>query len=136
MSLLVLLGLEKDPPDEITETYLRDIGALLHARTNAGGVAAGTFTEETIPNREQVIVLLEMAAGDLAARIPVEVPSKHEAAARRLVALQAASLVEASYFPSELAIDRSAYRQYQAMYLTGVEALFAAVTRPETLRLV
>lgn len=136
MSLLVLLGLQPSPTDAITETYLGDIGALLHARTNAGGVELGTFTDETRPTRDQVIELLEMAAGDLDSRIPVEVPAKYEDTARRLVALQAASLVEASYFPSEIDTDRSAYRQYVAMYLNGVDALLKAVTQPSALRLV
>lgn len=137
MSLLVMLGLADQPiADAVTESYLEAIGALLHARTNAGGIELGTFTEETRPNRDQVIELLEQAAGDLDSRIPVEVPSKYEATVRRLVALQAASLVEASYFPNELDTDRSAYRQYQAMYLNGVEALRQAVLQPGALRLV
>lgn len=136
MSLLVLLGLGPDQPGPVTETYLSDVAALLHARTNAGGIELGTFTDETTPNRDQVIDLIEMAAGDVEARVPVEIPSKYEDTARRLVALQTASLIEASYFPNELATDRSAYRQYQAMYLNGVEALITELTRPGPLRLV
>lgn len=135
MSLLVLLGLGGDRADAITETYLSDIGALLHSRTNSGGFELGTFTDETTPNRDQVIALLEMAAGDLEAQVPIEIPGQFEDAARRLVALQAGCLIEASYFPNELDTDRSAYKQYSAMYLAGVQKLIDALL-PGSLRLV
>jgi hypothetical protein len=134
MSLLILLGLGAEQAE--VDTYLRDVGALLHARTNSGGTELGTFDENTRPTGEQVIELIEMAVGDLEARVPVEIPAEYKDAARRLVALQAATLIEASYFPNELETDRSAYRQYQAMYLNGVESLVAALTAPTTLRLV
>lgn len=121
--------------DQVTPT-LADIGALLHARTNSGGTELGTFTADTTPTGDQVAALITMAIGDLGARVGVGIPTLYAAQARRLVALQTSSLVEASYFPGELDTDRSAYRQFQAMYLSGVESLILAITRPQALRLV
>lgn len=134
MSVLVLLGFAEGTVD--LDAYLVDVAALLHARTNAGGTELGVFNDETRPTGEEVIKLIEMAAGDLDARITIDVPDKYADAARRLVALQAASLVESSYFPNELDSDRSGYRQFTAMYLNGVDALIRAVSRPHNLRLV
>lgn len=112
------------------------VGALLHARTAAGGSELGTFTVDTNPTGDQVTALITMSVGDLVARVDVAIPAGYAEEAKRLVALQTASLVEASYFPGELDTDRSAYRQYQAMYLNGVESLIAAINRPTALRLV
>lgn len=105
-----------------------DVAALLRARTYSGGSEVGTFDETTRPTAAQVIDLIEIAAGDLLGRLAGRVPEAFYADARRLIALQAAALIEASFFPDQLDTDRSAYRQYLAMYLSGLEALLA---RPE-----
>lgn len=114
---------------------LADIGALLHARTASGGTEVGTFDETTIPTGDQVTALITVAVADVRARVGTAITPDYAAEARRLASLQAASLVEASFFPNQLDSDRSAYRQYQAMYLTGVENLSMQVNRPAALRL-
>jgi hypothetical protein len=115
--------------DELTPT-VAEVAALLHARTFAGGEEVGTFDGTTSPTGAQVAALITMAVGDVIARIGVGVPSVYAEDAQRLAALQAASLVEASYFPNELDTDRSAYRQYQAMFLNGIDQIVAAARRP------
>lgn len=107
---------------DITPT-IEDVSALLRARTNFGGTERGAFDDDTRPNAEQVESLIAFAVSDLKSRIGEYVPNEYGPDARRLAALQAATLIEASFFPNELDSDRSAYRQYQAMYLNGVEAL-------------
>lgn len=112
-----------------------DVAALEHARTEAGGVEVGTFTDETIPTVDQVEELITTAVSDVETRVGT-IPDRFADEARRLAAIQAASLIEASYFPSELDSDRSAYRQYTAMYMNGVDALAKRVASPGALRLV
>jgi hypothetical protein len=113
-----------------------EIGALLHARTNVGGVEVGTFTDSTRPTDAQVQALIDMAVSDLQTRVGTVLPEDLVVEGRRLASLQAAALVEASFFPGELDTDRSAYRQYTAMYLSGIEALTGDARRPSALRLV
>lgn len=111
------------PRSQDIRPAIADIGALLHARTYYGGVQLGTFTNATTPNATQVASLIDAATNDLRARLGYGIPDHHAEDAQQLVALQTASLIEASFFPDQLDTDRSAYRQYQAMYLNGVEAL-------------
>lgn len=115
---------------------VKDVGNLLHARTTVGGTEVGTFTDDTAVTEEQVTGLIVLAVKDVQARVGTTIPPKYMAESRRLAALQAASMVEASFFANQLDSDRSAYRQYQAMYLTGVENLAVQVNRPAALRLV
>lgn len=120
--------------EDITPT-VDDVGALLHARTLANGAEVGTFTVDTRPTAAQVERLIALAVSDLAGRIGAGVPAAYAGDAKELAALQAATLVEASFFPAQLDTDRSAYRQYQAMYINGVEALGGDARRPSALRL-
>lgn len=113
-----------------------DVGALLTARTYADGVELGTFTGATRPTNLQVDELITMAVADVGSRVGVDIPETYWSEARRVATLQAAALVESSYFPKELDTDRSAYRQYTAMFLAAVAQLTVRVTTPSALRLV
>jgi hypothetical protein len=125
---------------------VEEVAALLHARTQAGeadpdnnvalGDEIGTFTTVTRPTRVEVERIIDMAVADVQARAGTAIPDAYVSEARRLCALQAAALVEASFFPGEIDSDRSAYRQYTAMYLSAIEALTADANRPSSLRLV
>jgi hypothetical protein len=99
-----------------------DVGLLLSARTYVMGTPQNTFNDDTIPTGAQVEEIIALAAGDMQSRIGAEVDAS-DADVKRLIALQAASMIEASFFPDSLDSDRSAYRQYQAMYLGGIERL-------------
>lgn len=112
-----------------------DVGALLHARTYVDSLERGTFDTDTRPTGAQVQKLLDFADGDLLSKIGIAIPERFWPEARRLAAIQAASLVESSYFPNEIDTDRSAYRQYAAMYLAGVDKLYERVHSPAALRL-
>lgn len=115
--------------EDVTPT-IAQVAALLHARTYSGGEEQGTFDETTSPTGAQVAVLVETAIDDVASRIVIPIPLVRAGEARRLAALQAASMVEASFLPNELEGDRTAYRQYQAMFLNGIDALIRALCRP------
>lgn len=114
-----------------------DVAALLHARTlDDHGNTLGTFTTSTRPTAEQVEAIIAGAVADVQIRtgITTLLPEVY-ADARRLAALQAATIIEASYFPNEIDSDSSAYRQYQAQYLSGVQSLIDEARRPWALRL-
>jgi hypothetical protein len=119
-----------DSPTPPWRPTVADIAVLLRARTNSAGSEVGTFNDSTRPTGSQVEQLVTMAVEDVASRIDVPIPARYVDRARRLAALQTATLVEASYFPNELETDSSAFRQYQAMFLTGVEALRKALRVP------
>lgn len=112
-------------PDELAwQPETAEVAALLRARTvDEFGNELGIFDTRTRPTGDEVAELIRLSVGNLAARVGGEVPEDFWLDARRVAALQAASLVEASYFPNQLDSDRSAYRQYQAMYLNEVEML-------------
>jgi hypothetical protein len=112
-----------------------DVAVLLRARTNAGGTEQGTFNDDTRPTGADVTALIAAALSDVSGRVAAPIPVAYAADAKRLVALQTATLIEASYFPNALDSDRSAYTQYTAMYLAGVAALVEAARRPGALRL-
>ncbi len=115
--------------EDVTPT-IDQIAALLHARTLSGGTEIGTFDETTSPTGDQVLVLAEIAVDDVASRIIIPIPLARAGEARRLAALQTASTIEASFLPNEMEGDRTAYRQYQAMFLNGIEALHRALNPP------
>jgi hypothetical protein len=128
MSLLLLLT----PSGDTTAAGLpsvADIGALLHARTYVDGVQLGTFNNDTRPTGEEVERLIDIAANDVGARFGRPIPIEYEEDTKHLVALQAASLVEASYFPDQLDSDQSAYRQYSAMFLSALQGLQSRLSK-------
>lgn len=118
-----------------TPSYLptpTDVARLLRARTkDANGVELGDWSDQTRPTDTEVADLIDQALGPVLARIgfleaPVEDPDAYAAvipAARHLVTLGAAMLVEKSYFPEQVASDRSAYASYQTEYADCLAAL-------------
>lgn len=114
------------PPAVALRPTIGEVAALERARTYVSGVEVGTFNTSTRPTEDEVSELIDMAVADVEARVGT-IPDGLAEEGRRLAALQAATLIEASYFPEQLDTDRSAYRQYQAMYLSGIDALKARV---------
>lgn len=102
------------------------VAALLMARTvDEDGIERGTWTSATRPTLNQVQTLLEFAILEVEDSLRYAVTDARHDDAARLAALRAAVLIEGSYFPGEVAEDRSPHRQYQAMFLSGIERLQA-----------
>jgi hypothetical protein len=81
--------------------------------------------------------LIEFAAADVATRVGMPIPEEHWPEARRLAALRTAALVETGYFPAQVNDEnRSAERQYQAMFLDGITTFVERVRGPGAIRLV
>lgn len=122
--MTLILGFLTARTAEAIRPTLDEIGALLTARTyNDASDELGTFTDETRPTGDQVEELIDMAVSDVGSRVGVDIPETYWDEARRIAGLQAASLVESSFFPREINTDSSAYRQYTAMFLTAIEQL-------------
>ena len=109
-----------------------DVAALIRARTKvAGGNDEGTFTENTRPTADQVTTLIGTAQRAVRGRLKGVDPCSAELAddAKAVVALRAAMMVEASYFPEQTRTDRSNFAQLRQMYDDDVTALAEAVGR-------
>lgn len=120
-----------DPPTWVPS--VGDVAVLLRARTNVMGTEVGTFDASTRPTATQVQSVIDEAIGDVIARVGPYIPTRYTGEAKRLAAMRAAALVESSFFPNQIETERSAHRQYTAMYLSGSEALAKAI--PRALRL-
>lgn len=133
--MTLLLNFELVEPDAVPDAD--DVAALLRERLyDADGNRVETFGGSTSPRRAEVDKLIEFAAADVAGRVGVPIPEEHWPEARRLAALRAAGLVETSYFPGQLNDqDRTAERQYQAMYLDSITGFVERVRGPSALRL-
>ena len=117
-------------PDPAPLVYLptpTDVARLLRARTkDSHGTELGDWTADTRPTPEEVSDLIDQASGPVLARVgrlEGELTTNLIPAARHLVALGAAMLVEKSYFPEQVASDRSAYAAYREEYTDCLDSL-------------
>lgn len=122
----LLLDLTQVPASAVPDP--EDVAVLLRERLYLdSGVQEITFTGKTRPDAASAAKLIEFAAADVASRVGMAIPEQHLPEARRLAALQAAALIESSFFPRELDSDQSAYRQYTAMFLSGIDTFVRRV---------
>lgn len=112
-----------DNPPVYTPTPT-DVARLLRARTkDANGVELGDWSAETRPTDSEVADLIDQAAGPVLAElgrlVDPDDPDLYldlHPAARHLVTLGAACLVEKSYYPEQVNSERSAYAHYKQEY--------------------
>ena len=119
-----------------------EVARLLRARTkDSHGAEVGDWSADTRPTPEEVDDIIDQAIGDVLAQLgplhaqpPGTPPADGEPvvidladlvapAARTLVTLRAAMLVELSYFPEQVMSSRSAYEEYKRLYDDGLAAL-------------
>lgn len=118
------------PVSDYTPT-VADIGAILRARTKTrGGSEAGTFnpaaaasSDQTRPTAEEVTSLIGVALEDITAAFGPDVPdapgadvNAYRNAVKRLAALGTALQIELTYWPEQVATNRSPYSQLLALY--------------------
>lgn len=124
-------GAQRPPVLEATPPR---VAALLRARTKDNeGREIGLWTEATRPTVGQVVELIEYARNLLAGTLGP--PGERCANGyEQLVVIQAAMLVELSYWPEQVRTDRSPYQHLAELYdrtLTGYEACIAGEFDPE-----
>lgn len=117
------------PTDDWAPT-VRDVGALLRSRTrDTNGNELGTFTRDTRPTDTQVVELIDMAAADLVDAVGTDdLPVRFRESASRVVTIGAALEVELTYFPEQVASERSPYDRLKALYDERLARLVTAVS--------
>lgn len=111
------------PVSEYTPT-VEEVAALLRARTKTrGGSEAGTFNpeaatdaEKTRPTEEQVDKLRDLALDKVSGVIGADIDADFHSMAKQTTALRTAMLIELSYFPEQVATQRSPYVQLKEMF--------------------
>lgn len=121
------------------EVTVEQVGSLLRARTLDGnGVERGTFLPKTgqeadlnntRPTAEQVEHIIARATNRVVARIGTREPCTADLAesAAGVVALQAALMVELTYFPEQVQSNRSPYEQMKDMFTEELRDLAEAI---------
>lgn len=96
---------------------IAQVGALIRTRTkDDAGNELGTFTASTRPTSTQVDVLARRGASVLSYLVNSPIPENLLEEASDLAALRAAMLVELSYFPEQIASQRSPYNELKALW--------------------
>jgi hypothetical protein len=105
-----------------------DVATILRARTKTStGEEAGDFGEDTRPTGDEVETLIARATASTLAKTGA-VPADLVDAAKAVVALRAAMLVELTMFPEQVRSERSAFPEYKTMHDEDVAALLSAMT--------
>jgi hypothetical protein len=93
-----------------------EIGTLLRARTkDLTGNELGTFTTATRPTDTEVSALIAQATDALVDAVGVSTVTLLPQAARHVLTLEVACMIEASYFPEQLNDEQSAYLHYDTL---------------------
>jgi hypothetical protein len=115
---------------------VQDIADLLRARTkDEDSTELGEFTDTTRPTADGVDRLITRALAEVVARLgglpeapqPFTLDEPFWLAARTIVGLYSAMLVELSYFPEQVRTDRSAYPEYERLFNDGLAQLSDAI---------
>ena len=101
------------------------VARLIRTRTNDSSMnEVGTFDEATRPTADQVEEYIDDAMALVGLRVPLaQLPTGSEASYAAVVALQAAAVIEKSYWPEQIDSGRSSYAQLVAELQAGVAAL-------------
>lgn len=117
-------------PDDAWVPEVDDVAKYLRSRTrNQFGVEVGTFTDDTAPTAAGVADLIGLAVANFTARFGTEIVASDAGNVRALLAIRTAMLVELSYFPDQIRVDRSPYNELKALY---EEMLASVIIDPDT----
>jgi hypothetical protein len=87
----------------------------------------GTFTAQTRPTATQVELVVDQALADVQMRIGTDIPVVLHDAVAHVVAIRAASLIEASYMPEQTGNDNTVYINFRFQYAEQIGRLVTAV---------
>ena len=101
----------------VIEATPDDVAALLTARTkDQAGRELGVFNDDTRPTYEQVLTRIEIARELVFAGLG-PVPDACRSTGEAVVALRAAMLTEAGFWPEQTQSNQSTYERLREMYL-------------------
>ena len=110
-----------------------DVAELNMTRTiDQGGNELGTFTDKTRPTDAQVYGIIADAMDEVLAQLPSNFDTKWYPAVSRVIALRAATQVEASFYREAMPASVPA-GQWTARFLEDLSALQALIPRRVTI---
>ena len=116
------------PTTTIVEATPDDVAALLTARTkDSQGRELGTWTDDTRPTAAQVQTRIDIARA-LVKQGLGPIPDKCMEGAETVVALLAALLCEAAFWPEQTNDNQSTYPRLHELYLQAREGLVSCVS--------
>jgi hypothetical protein len=105
-----------------------DVAALLTARTkDKDGNEVGTWTEDTRPTAEQVAVRIDIARSLVLKEAGGLIPEECLEGAESAVALKAAMITEAAFWPEQTESNQSTFQRLQTLYEQAYDGLLACV---------
>ena len=111
---------------------ISDVANLIYTRTKDSlGHELGTFTADTRPTDTQVTNIIDQAAQDIEAMVDTDIPEGAYDYVEQSIACRAAMIIERSFFPEQIASDRSAYTQLRDDCKERFDAMIAAVQREQ-----
>lgn len=106
-----------------------DVAALLTARTkDSAGRELGRWTDETRPTAQQVQMRIDIARSLVAKEAGGPIPDECAEGAESAVALLAAMLCEAAFWPEQVVNNQSSYDRLSNLYDQARAALYLCVT--------
>jgi hypothetical protein len=116
-----------EPPVETPEATPSDVAALITARTkDRTGTELGDWSEETRPTTAQVQTRIDIARSKIRTEVGV-IPDKCLEGSESAVALLAAMLCEAAFWPEQTVSNQSTYERLAALYAEAREGLDVCV---------
>lgn len=116
------------PPASVPVPTVQDVADILRARTtDYNGNELGRFTADTRPTANAVAGLILTAMGNTFGSLTVTPCSASFGTLRSAAALQAAMLVESSYFPEQVASDHSPFNNLLELWRASFGGLSARV---------
>ena len=103
------------PVSDFTPT-VDEVGALMFARAHGEYDTLTTFTEDTKPTADQVTDTIGRAVGLVAASVGSDLDAEFHSAAKTLVTLMTALLIEPGHFPDQARPEKSAWDQWRELY--------------------
>lgn len=106
-----------------------DVAALMRARTYINGQQHHVFDSDTRPNADEAEGFISMAVALVLPRTGTSLGNNADlvAAARQLVAMLAASLIERSYWPEQASEQGSLAQLFEEQFGQGMVALLGAI---------
>jgi hypothetical protein len=105
---------------------------LLRTRTkDSVGNELGTFTPDTRPTDVQARTSIQKAARDVLAETGTDIPDSQVEYVRNLIAIKAAMYIELSYYPEQVASNRSPYSQYNDMFKSQLASVLLSLEAQE-----
>jgi len=114
------------PADAAIRPTVSEVAALEHTRlTTSGSGKATTFNSQTTPTADQAERLISQATELVLGDLPTRIPTQFQGRVRGLIALQAAILVETSFYREQL--DSGSVAVYERLLTTGSTSVTSAI---------